>query len=164
MLCPRNSVSPTNNYTTMFIAIEHNMDMSSHYRLNLIEIETTVLFLYISTFTLWNSCCVLNRLWEQILYAFYVKSQNIRQQTIFLDCNMRRCSLIFLGMKDTLTLWNFGNYPTQCNIPQDLSLYVFHVQNTNNADKNTSTSEINHFYEIPKFCICFLISHITELI
>ena len=78
MLCPGNSVSLTNNYTGMFIAIEHNMDMSSRYRLNLIKIETTVLLLYISTFTLGNSC-VLNKLWGQILYAYYVKSQNLRQ-------------------------------------------------------------------------------------
>jgi hypothetical protein len=52
MQCPRNSVSAANNYTGMFIAIEHNMDMSYHYRLNLIKIETTVLLLYISTVTL----------------------------------------------------------------------------------------------------------------
>lgn len=40
----------TSNYTVMFIAIEDNMDMSCHYRLNLIKIETTVLLLNISTF------------------------------------------------------------------------------------------------------------------
>jgi hypothetical protein len=52
MQCQRNFGSPANNYTAMFIAIEHNMEMSCHYRMNLIKIERAVLFLYIYTFTL----------------------------------------------------------------------------------------------------------------
>jgi len=69
---------------------------------------------------------------------------------------------MFLGMKGTMILWNFENHLTRCNIQQDFGLCVFHIQNTNNAEENTSTTEINHFNEIPKLLHLFLIiSHHT---
>jgi L-serine deaminase len=45
-------LAPANNYNAMFIVVEHNMGMSCHYRMNLIKIETIVLFLNIYSFTL----------------------------------------------------------------------------------------------------------------
>jgi len=57
-------------------------------------------------------------------------------------------------------LLDLGYYPTPCNIPQDLSLCVFHLCNKNNAEENSSTTEINHIHEIPKLlCLFFNLSH-----
>jgi hypothetical protein len=55
---------------------------------------------------------------------------------------------------DPMELWE------PSDIPQDLSLCILHLQNTNYTEENTSMTEINHFHEIKKLLhLFFNLSH-----